>query len=78
MMIRVSGVVSKGSFWKTFSFDLSRFVKEAIDFSSLAFVTTSKDFRPVLNSRVVVSTNLIRILVVLLVCLIRLESCASR
>ena len=70
MMIRAIQVVAKDFFGEAFSFNLSCFVKEARGFSSLAFVTTSKNFGPVLNSRLVVSTNLIRILVVLLVCLI--------
>ena len=38
--------------------------------SSLGTVTTSKDFRPVLNSRAAVSVNQISILVIVLVCLI--------
>ena len=70
MMIRAIQVVAKDFFREAFSFNLSRFVKEARGFGSLAFVTTSKDFRPVLNSRAAVSVNQIRILVIVLVCLI--------
>ena len=55
MMIWAIRVVAKDFFGEAFSFNLSRFVKEARDFSSLAFVTTSKDFGPVLSSRAVVS-----------------------